>query len=106
MPDVTDAVYPNAACFLQFKQTAQSMDENLVRFDGPQRAAESEMQMSGSPPEASESILCMQNTSLPLSAKSQISASVQGNSGTCVGDFSDLAVALRGNMFWQRHVWE
>ena len=80
-PDAADSVYQEVACLLRFEQTAQTVDEHLVRFDPLSGKAESKMQMDGAFPAALASVLCTQHAFLYRPDKSLTPASVQGNLG-------------------------
>ena len=80
-PHVFDSVYQRVARFLQLKRTAHSIGDYLARFDLLRRKAEPRMQIGGSSPETSVSILSTRNASPPGGEKLPILASAQRNLG-------------------------
>ena len=80
-PGAVDTINRVIARLLQFKRTAQTLDEYLVRHDLLRRKAESRMHMGGSPPETFAPILCMHTASLTRSDKSLVLASAKRSLG-------------------------
>ena len=75
--ETADSISQGVACFLQLRQTAQTIDGYTVEFDLLRRTAESEMQMSAGFPEACVPALCLQNVALLRQERSRVLARKQ-----------------------------
>ena len=91
-------------------QAADSVYQEVGRFDLLRRKTESNMQVGRASPEAFVSAICMQHAPLFRPEKSPVLASVPRNLGfqrlpdSCV-DFSHRVVAQFDWMFWRRRMW-
>ena len=89
-PDALDHMYQEETEFSPKKRADQTMERYLPEFDGLRRKEEARVIMGGAFPDASVSILRMQNAALSRNGKSLSLASVQRSL-----DFPTVAKQMR-----------
>ena len=83
-------IYREVACVLQYRRTAESIDEDIVEFDLLRHKAESKMEMGAGFPEALVPILCIRNAARSHEEQSSVLASTRRSP-----KFTDVAATMR-----------